>query len=535
MVIFSHRAIGFGKKENSIEAINAAIRDGFSVELDLRLNGDTIILSHEAGENSSDSEFDRLLEIIKDNQDILFALHLKEDSKVLFHKVGEAIRHLKNCFLFVTDFNQGDFIKEMSEVIGSERLALYIADKKIDPLLADKVDYFWLDETMEPIYQDLGYFGSFHKKVICCSPELFSQDYKKTIESFNERVYAKEGAFGICTDFAIRCPVCLSMGHFTQVEEVNDYTILRCHYCGLEFARTMRYDSMYYEKMHYAEDYNLNAISLLSREDFLKKAERMLHDPGWVPHNIVFKWIEKNFKKGSTVLDLGCGVGLFLGGLESRGFKAIGIEVSTKVVEMLKAKGFRAYLGPFENINNTDIGQPDLVVLLGVIEHVENPVRLLRRIHCRFPRASLLISIPSPRRWDFAIGIRNYWDYPPNHLTPFWSEKSLEIALRKAGFDLQEWVFPEPITAELWFVFLDLLFYRLGMRRKGYFMGLTNKVDTSHNLFKDAVKLCYPLLKKVNFITNYIAEPFLEIMVRNLRSKGYSGLSAFAVANPVLT
>ena len=108
----------------------------------------------------------------------------------------------------------------------------------------------------------------------------------------------------------------------------------------------------------------------------------------------------------------------------------------------------------------------------------------------------------------------------------------MEIALRKAGFDLREWVFPEPITAELWFVFLDLLFYRLGMRRKGYFMGLTNKVDTNRNLFKDMVKLFYPLLKIVNFIAKHIAEPFLKMMVLKLRRKGCSGLSAFAVAKP---
>lgn len=532
MVIFSHRGIGFGKKENSIEAISAAIQDGFCVEVDLRLKGDTIILSHEPGQNRQDEpEFNRLLEIIEKRQDILFALHLKEDSRVLFHKVAQAVRQLKNCFLFVTDFRQEDFINQMFEAVGSEHLALYVMDKDIDPLLAGKADYFWLDETKGPVYQDLGYFDSFHKKVICCSPELFLKDYKDRISLFNDKVFAREDLFGICTDFSIRCPACLSMGPFTKVEEINDYTILRCLSCGLEFTRTMRYDSMYYERMHYAEDDNLNTVSALSREDFLKKAGRMLNDPGWVPHNIVFKWIENNFKKGSTVLDLGCGVGLFLGGLESRGFKAIGVEVSTKVVEMLKAKGFRVYLGPFEKIN-TDIGKPDLVILLGVIEHVEDPVELLKNIHRRFPEASLLISIPSPKRWDFGMGIRNYWDYPPNHLTPLWSEKSLDITLKRAGFNLKEWIFPEPIADELWFVFLDLLFCRLGMRRKGYFMGLTNKVDTNRNLFKDAVKLCYPLLKILNFIAKFIAEPFLRLRALKLRRKGYSGLSAFAVAKP---
>lgn len=532
MVIFSHRAIGFGKKENSIDAVSAAVQNGFSVEIDLRLKDNDILLSHDEGtDKAGNTEFSRLLEIIENNKAIFFALHLKEDSGVLFRKAAESVKKLGNVFLFVTDFNQDGFIKDVFDSAGSAHLALYVTGKNIDPQLAQKADYLWLDEAAGEIYNDLERFSSYGKKVICCSPELFSKDYNAKLGSFNERVYSGKGVFGICTDFAIHCPACMGTGPFKKTEEVNEYTILCCPSCGMEFTRAMRYDSMYYEKMHYAEDENLKAISALSREALCRKAGRLLDDPGWAPHNMVFKWIERNLKKGSTVLDLGCGVGLFLAGLESRGFKGIGIEVSTQVVEMLKVKGFNVYLGPFEKVE-ADIGQPDLVVLLGVIEHVEDPVGLLRKLRSRFPKAVLLISIPSPRRWDFGMGIRNYWDYPPNHLTPFWSEESLKIALKRARFDLREWRFPAPITDELWFVFLDLFFYRLGMRRRGYFIGLTNKVDTSRNLFKEAARFLYPLLKIINFAAKHIAYPFLRLMVWNLRRRGYSGLSAFAVANP---
>lgn len=325
------------------------------------------------------------------------------------------------------------------------------------------------------------------------------------------------------------CPICGNSEKFSLVDKVNGFTLFHCNSCNLEFTESMHYDPMYYEHLHYAQDYNLNSILTLSRQDFLDRAGRLLEDKDWVPHNIVFKWLENNFKKGSTILDIGCGVGWFLAALESRGYKAIGIEVSTQVVEMLKNKGLQVYLGPFEAIDNEMIS-PDLVVLLGVIEHVQDPVGLLRNIHRKFPKAQLLISIPSPRRWDFGIGIRNYWDYPPNHLTPFWSEKSLGIALSNAGFTLDEWIFPKPAPDELWFVFLDRIFTRLGMRRKGYFVGLTNEVDTSRNFFKDAVKLFYPILEKINLLAAYIAKPLLALIIIRLIRKGYSGLSAFAIA-----
>lgn len=540
MVIFSHRGIGFGKKENSLEAITSVAQKGFSVEVDLRTSGNDIILSHDRTENHCDvAEFAGLLKIIKDNPEVFFALHLKEDSQRLFKGVGSAIRSLKNCFLFVTDFKQDSFIKEMFEAVGREHLALYVTDKNKDLELADKVDYFWLDETRGAIYKEIAYFLRFNKNIICCSPEVFSSNYQESLKEFRSTVNSKNSVFGICTDFpheslkdkGVRCPACESEGPFENVDEVNDYLIKRCNSCHLEFASSMRYDVMYYQNLHYAEDYNLNNVLVLSREDFLDKAAGLLKDADWVPHNTVFSWIEKNLKKGARILDIGCGVGWFVAALESQDYNAMGIEVSTKVVDMLKDKGFQVYLGPLEKIN-VNIPLPELIVLLGVIEHVEDPVRLLGEIRRRFPESMLLISIPSPKRWDFGMGIRNYWDYPPNHLTPYWSCQALEIVLKKAGFRLIDWVFPAPINAEIWFVFVDLLLFRLGMRKKGYFVGLTNKLDKSSNLFKDTVKLFYGVFEKINFIARTCSQPLLNLQVRRLVKKSYSGLSAFAIAAP---
>ena len=81
--------------------------------------------------------------VIKRDSCRIFALHLKENSSELFSKVGEAVRSLKNCFLFATDFNQDEFINEMFDAVGKEHLALYVRDRDIDSGLVNKVDYFW--------------------------------------------------------------------------------------------------------------------------------------------------------------------------------------------------------------------------------------------------------------------------------------------------------------------------------------------------------------------------------------------------------
>ena len=133
MVVFSHRGIGFNGKENSLEAFTQAVNEGFSVEADLRLKDNEVILAHdESCVSCGPAEFRGFFNLISNNPDTLFALHIKENSKVLFERIADAVVALKNCFVFVTDFDQGPFILEMHRKLGKERLGLYVT-KTIAP------------------------------------------------------------------------------------------------------------------------------------------------------------------------------------------------------------------------------------------------------------------------------------------------------------------------------------------------------------------------------------------------------------------
>lgn len=330
----------------------------------------------------------------------------------------------------------------------------------------------------------------------------------------------------------ISCPVCLSVDLLKDTEQVENFDLLHCNACGLEFSRSMRYSSAYYEELFYSQDYNLSSVSGLTREAFLRQGSKLAKDQRWQPYKLALDWIEGNFKNGSTILDIGCGMGYFLAALEAKGFRGIGVEVSSKVVSLLQAKGFQVYLGPLENtvLGNTAI---DLVVLFGVIEHVADPVKLLKEIHHRFPKSMLLVSIPSPKRWDFKIGAPNYWDYPPNHLTPAWSEKSLEIAFKRSAYCLKQWFFPMIPGDEIWFVFLEKIFFKIGLRKKGYWVGLTSDAFESRSPAKNIIKLFYREFEKLNLTIRCFLRPVTNAIGHRLESQGYSGLSAFAIAEPL--
>lgn len=329
------------------------------------------------------------------------------------------------------------------------------------------------------------------------------------------------------------CPACDIDKGFSIIENVNNFTIVRCKACGLEFTESMEisYRQAYYEDMFYGDDAALKSFSILSRDKMLSRARKMITDKNWQPHNIALKYILKNFQRSDIVFEIGCGMGWFLAALESNGFNAIGMEVSEKIVNMLKKNGLTVFLGSLERLDD-NIPDPDLVVLLGVIEHVGDPVGLLRSIRQRFFHSSVLVSIPNPKRWDFSVGIRNYWDYPPNHFTPVWSQKSLEIALARAGFVLSDWIFPPVTSEEIWYVYLDYLFFKLGLRKKGYFVGLTSGLNETNNLFKSFIKVAYPIFEAANTLVRHISYPWLDFIADKINKRGVSGLSAVAFACP---
>lgn len=200
MVIFSHRGIGFGRKENYLEAFNEAVKEGFSVEADLRSKDNEVILAHdEPNSFTVPAEFSGFLKLINNNPYILFALHIKENSRLLFERIADTIGPLKNCFIFVTDFPQDEFIETMFRAIGKESLALYITSKNINYALAGKTSYFWVDETQGDIFAQLKCLNNLKKKIICCSPELFSRNHNARKE-FLKKEIRKNNIFGVCTD-----------------------------------------------------------------------------------------------------------------------------------------------------------------------------------------------------------------------------------------------------------------------------------------------------------------------------------------------
>ena len=328
----------------------------------------------------------------------------------------------------------------------------------------------------------------------------------------------------------LKCPVCDSGGPFNPVEDTPEDTILKCNNCSLEFARSMQSRPAYYEDSYYNATPALEKLEKLSYDDYLKAGKRLFRDTNWQPYNTGIKWIAEHLKPGETVLDIGCGAGWLMAALESGGFKVFGLEVSQRIVDMLKIKGFRVLRGPLERCQ-AGFCNPGAITMFEVLEHLQQPMGILKEIHTRFPASPLIISVPTPRSWTVNLGIRSYCDYPPNHLTR-WAEKSLKLALNSTGYKSVQFIYPRIPVKEIYGGIIIWIIFKLGLRKKGYF-GEIKKAGEAKNkrdFLNNAVRIFYPLLNLLNKLAEALFLPFAAIIAMILNKKGFTSFCVVAIA-----
>jgi 2-polyprenyl-3-methyl-5-hydroxy-6-metoxy-1,4-benzoquinol methylase len=138
---------------------------------------------------------------------------------------------------------------------------------------------------------------------------------------------------------------------------------------------------------------------------------------------------------GLKVLDVGCFTGEFLQLLQEHGADVYGLELQGRAVEIANRKlGGRVFQ---VDIDRADFPQMsfDVISLLGVIEHVVDPIRLLLRAQ-ELLRLGGLLLIQTPNSGSFlARAMRRLWPpYAPVEHIHLFSRQSLTLALHQMGF-----------------------------------------------------------------------------------------------------
>lgn len=147
----------------------------------------------------------------------------------------------------------------------------------------------------------------------------------------------------------------------------------------------------------------------------------------------------KKYHQTGRLMDLGCGLGYFLNGVNNDGtFSHIGVDISNEAIQYVQ-KTFGLEVKNESELNDFDSHSFDVITQWHVLEHVhllnERMQQLKRLLK---PGGTLFIAVPNSNSWD-ALHYKEYWDgYDvPRHLYHF-NQKSFSLLMQKHGFKVVE-------------------------------------------------------------------------------------------------
>jgi 2-polyprenyl-3-methyl-5-hydroxy-6-metoxy-1,4-benzoquinol methylase len=142
----------------------------------------------------------------------------------------------------------------------------------------------------------------------------------------------------------------------------------------------------------------------------------------------------EKYRKTGKILDVGCGIGLFLTSAKERDWKVYGTEFTDKAIEICKAKGINMHQG---RLDPTWFAQNefDIITSFEVLEHINNPLEEMSNIHTIL-RPGGLFYFTTP---NFNAIARYYLksNYNvicyPDHLC-YYTKKTINYLMKKSGF-----------------------------------------------------------------------------------------------------
>jgi SAM-dependent methyltransferase len=140
-----------------------------------------------------------------------------------------------------------------------------------------------------------------------------------------------------------------------------------------------------------------------------------------------------------SVLDIGFGNGGFMLSMSKLGWRSVGLEFADKVDLNFDPAGRCEVLFGLESIDGIEPGQFELITLWHVLEHLTDPVNVLRSVRRLLkPDGKIVIAVPNMESLSARVFGRHWYALsPPWHLHQF-TPRTLNKALCEAGFLLDE-------------------------------------------------------------------------------------------------
>lgn len=223
----------------------------------------------------------------------------------------------------------------------------------------------------------------------------------------------------------VKCLLCGSFATFWMAK--NNCELYTCRSCNLRFVYPIP-DAL----PVYTEQYFAGAGAGFGYVDYDSDKEPM--------RPVFEKYLDmvSQYTKGTKIFDVGAATGFFLNIARERGYEVAGVEISSFAAECARSKGLAVITGTLADISQEQYGVYDIVTMLDVIEHVENPRAELQRAHLLLRKGGILV-INTPDAGSLyarILGRRWHLIVPPEHLYYF-NRHNISDLLVQEHFQLQ--------------------------------------------------------------------------------------------------
>lgn len=244
---------------------------------------------------------------------------------------------------------------------------------------------------------------------------------------------------GDVNKWGVKCPICEGdseiIRHYTRQDcieeykhlyqivpddlETADYEMMKCNVCGLVFANPMKSGSQSFYTW------------VTGHENYYPTAKT----PRWEWQEVRTYVKENHVQK---LLEVGCGTGEFLEYLrQDVSIDAVGLDTTVSSYEKCIQKGLTVYNAPLERYILDHEEQYDVVVAFHLLEHVENPLELVKdMMRLLTPEGKCILSFPytDSRKIEKCMTTAN--NLPPHHLT-FWEFSAIQALAAAVNADLE--------------------------------------------------------------------------------------------------
>jgi 2-polyprenyl-3-methyl-5-hydroxy-6-metoxy-1,4-benzoquinol methylase len=275
-----------------------------------------------------------------------------------------------------------------------------------------------------------------------------------------------------------KCIVCGS-SQFEPFLVCKDYTvsqesfnIVSCKTCGFKFTNPRPDNSVlgsYYKAESYVSHTN-------SKKGIVNK---LYHAVRSYTLKSKIKLVSSYVSRG-TILDYGCGTGMFLNACNISGWEVYGMEPDDNARKMASEHGLNVFSDKAKVQNYITDKKFNAITLWHVLEHVTDMEETLSFFKSKLnPDGVLIIAVPNHVSYD-AHYYKEFWAAydVPRHLHHF-DIKSMTSMLEKAGFKFHE---SKPMKFDSFYVSMLSEKYKTGSVNlvKAFLIGLTSNLKAKN-------------------------------------------------------